>query len=185
MKANLEKENHPMHRSISIVVSAIALALTISTTMVPVAVSQDATGSVVTSTGNHKVSGTVVSDDNNIVVIMNSAGERLTFRLEENAFVPINMVVGSPVEVTYVPSGSEFVASRILMAYPDQQNLASSQSGSGYYAQGPDTRYDTRYDATQRYDGNELPATAGWLPLVGLAGLASIAAGFGARKVRR
>lgn len=174
-----------MKRSGSIAVGALAFALTISTMLAPLAVAQDATGSVVTSTGNHKVSGTVVSDENNIVVIMNSAGERLTFRLEENAFVPLNMVVGSPVEVTYVPSGSEFVASRILMAYPDQQNLASSQSSSGYYAQGPDTRYNTRYDATQRYDDDQLPATAGWLPLLGLAGLASIAAGLGARKVRR
>jgi hypothetical protein len=147
-----------------------------------VAAADEAPGSVVTPTGNRKVTGTVVSDENNVVVIMSATGERTTFRLEENAFVPLNMVVGSPVEVTYVPSGSELVASRILMAYPDQQNLASTQSGSGaYYAQGN----NTGYDASQRYDGDRLPSTAGPLPLTALMGLASLAAGVGIRNIRR
>jgi hypothetical protein len=171
-----------MKRFQSLTLGALAFAMTATMITASMAIADDAPGAVTTPTGNRKITGTVVSDENNVVVIMGATGERTTFRLEENAFVPLNMVVGSPVEVTYAPAGTELVASRILMAYPDQENLASTQSGSGaYYVQGT----NTGYDATQRYDGDRLPSTAGPLPLMALAGLASLAAGFGIRTVRR
>jgi len=170
-------------------VTVVLAAFSMTHGAVPAAGQTDNTSVNVTPTagGELKISGIVVTDENNIVTIRTNDGQTMTFRTTEKAFVPINMGPGSPVEVTYRSEGSENVSDRILMAYmPEEGHPMNLAQG----AVSQDSRladansYAARYDAT-RYEGDQLPTTAGPLPLAGLAGLLSVAAGLGVRNIRR
>src|SRR5262249_29841563 len=118
-----------MKRSRFILVSAVAMTLLVlgGTSFAQTT----GAGATATTDGKMKIYGTVTSTEGNIVVIKTYSGESMTFHPTGSALMPVNLVVGDPVEVTYTQNGADLMTERIIMAYPGPDAyMANNENGN-------------------------------------------------------
>jgi LPXTG-motif cell wall-anchored protein len=132
------------------------------------------------------VTGTVVSLVDEVLVVSTDKGN-LTFDLDKSTEMPANIAVGNRITVWYDSDDKvedKMDARKIAMApasTPAPSPVTPSPSTTPPPTSTPQTS-TTNYDAD---DSNELPATASPLPLMGLAGLVTLAGGLLLRKRAR
>lgn len=149
------------------------------------------------------VSGTVVSSTPTQVVVRTADGREMTFAVDAQSNVPSGLAAGNAVTVNYHDMGNNMLhAARVTTTSagtstttaPSTETTRPSTTTAPSYNTAPPPTSSTRTEpmpestaatteATART--RKMPATASNLPLVGLAGLLSLAAGLGVRALRR
>ena len=148
-------------------VGVVALALAAA----PVARAQDNTTAQVVTDEN--VSGVIVSTAGDQVVITTDAGTRMVFDRDATLVLP-TVSVGDRVTVTYrTVEPDHFAANRVVLVTVPSTTTTTTTTTT------PDNTYSSTSSST--YNNDNLPATAGPLPLVGLLGSLSVGAGVALR----
>lgn len=132
--------------------------------------------SSMTSTSANSVTGTVVSKTGDTVVISTPSGQR-TFMVSAQNLFPSDMDVGDRVTVSFTPgtAGARDRADRITLASASTTTTDYSRDTSRNYS-------DAR---TSAYDRDDLPDTAGPVPVLTALGLAAVAGGLALRTISR
>jgi hypothetical protein len=117
-------------------------------------------------TSEISVSGTVVSSDENLLVIRTDAGQEMTFDVEPSTLTVNRPPAGQRIEVKYeVDNGRN----RLVRIVTDG---AGSTGGSGARTSDLGTTTNARDSA-----GRDMPATASPLALIALGGIAALGSG--------
>jgi len=154
-------------------VGVVALALAAA----PVARAQDNTMSTPVVVTDQNVTGVVVSTAGDQVVITTDAGTRMVFDRDATLVLP-TVSVGDRVTVTYrTVEPDHFAANRVvLVTVPSTTTTTTTTTTTDNTA----TTTENTYSSSST-DNDNLPATAGPLPLVGLLGSLSVGAGVALR----
>lgn len=165
-----------------------------------------------TSTQTQSITGTVVSVNDNSMVISRDDGTRMTLALDNQTNKPMDVNVGDRVRIDYTTMGTDrFHAMTIAEVSAGTEGRTTygtesrsgatgtegrmgseSRTGSTYGTEsrtstyGSETRTTTRDDMTSRTDasGRTLPATAGPLATLAIAGAALVGLGAWIRRRR-
>lgn len=117
------------------------------------------------STTPQRISGRVVTSDDNTLTITTDSGQRMTFQIDrDRVMVPQNLQAGNRVDVSFNPgTAGDYSATNITIA------SSTTSPGSQYGTSGT----------------GQLPGTASPLPLIGISGLLAVAGALGLRFARR
>jgi RNase P/RNase MRP subunit p29 len=131
--------------------------------------------STTTTTSTSPVTGTVVSKTTDTIVISTPSGQR-TFMVSQANLFPTDMDVGDRVTVTFTPgtAGAGDRADRIMLSSSTTSTTTSTDYAS------------SRTGTTSTYDrDDDLPDTAGPVPVLAGLGLAALAGGLVLRAFSR
>jgi hypothetical protein len=135
------------------------------------------------------VSGTIVSSTPTQIVVKTADGREMTFAVDAQSTVPSGLVVSNPVTVVYHDMGNNtFHAARVTSSSTTTTTTTRTESTSTRTEPPPTSQTEPMPETTAPATGTartRMPATASNLPLVGLAGLLSLAAALGVRALRR
>jgi hypothetical protein len=133
--------------------------------------------------------GVVVSSSNDSLVIRTDDGTERTFKVDAQTNLPSNLAQGTRVTVAYHRmDGGVDHAARVTTATADTRPRTGTEATGTPSTDRPATQ-DPGMGTTPSTDtattGDQLPATAGPVPALFLAGLGALAAGLGLRRASR
>ncbi len=145
------------------------------------------------------VSGTVVSSNDNSIVITTDDGTRMTFTRDSmSGNLPSGIQNGSRVTVQYdSPNPGSYHVDTVTLAPAGTSNPSetspsgtSNPSGTSIYGSNPsgtttESNMNENTTTTTTTSKPGMPRTASPVPLIGLAGLLALGAGFGLRAIRQ